>query len=407
MRIFVIALKDLRIFLARKETLILALLAPFLLTLGMGFIGGAFSPGGSGSGAGYINLGFADLDKSPATEGFFQGFSESEGFVRISRFDTSEAAENAVEAKEIDAALVIPEGFTNSTIRGGDAGKIEVLTDPGKEISGDIAVSIAKSFTSRLLAASVGLREAASWLQREEELSASRAFQRASQLIPAVMSSGGSGSVKRSGTETGRTFDLMEYFAPGFAVLFLLLTVTAGTRSILDERREGTLARMSTTPSRRATILAGKMTGVFITGVFQVSVIIGATTFLFGLEWGSFLGVVLLILGASCACSGWGMIIAAFAKTSAQVSGVGASMMLVFGILGGTFIPIENFPEFLQYIARITPNFWAIRGFSSLASGAVTADILGNAGIMALTGLVLLGVSALIFARGKNTGKMG
>ncbi|MFP4384619.1 MAG: ABC transporter permease [Spirochaetia bacterium] len=406
MRIFFIALKDLRIFLSSKATLILALGAPFLLTLGMGFIGGAFSSNEPGSGGGGVRLGFIDLDDSAATRGFFQGLLDAEGFLQVSRYETITDAQNAIEEETIDAAILIPEGFTNAVLEGDPEKTVTVFTDPGKEISADIAVSIGRNFTSRLKAASAGLRETAGWLRREQDISPAGAFQKASEIIPQVMGTG-SGTVSRSQTESGETFNMLEYFAPGFAVLFLLLTVTAGTRSILDERREGTLARMRTAPVRWGAILSGKMAGVFITGFFQVSVILAATSLLFGLQWGPVTGALLLTAATSFACAGWGMIIAALAKTPAQVSGVGTSIMLIFGIMGGTFISVESFPSVLRAFSRITPNFWAIRGFTSLASGAEVSDILLNIGVLGLTGLVLLGISGVLFTMNRDAGKLG
>jgi ABC-2 type transport system permease protein len=406
MRILYIALKDLRIFLSSKAALILALGAPFLLTLGMGFIGGAFSPNEPGGGGGGVQLGFVDLDQSAATRGFFEGLLESEGFLQVSRYDQGADAKNALAEETIDAAILIPQGFTNAVLEGDEEKTITVYTDPGKEISADIALSIGRNFTSRLKAAAAGLRETAEWLQREQNLSPPQAFRQASEIIPEVMRTR-VGTVSRSQTESGETFNMLEYFAPGFAVLFLLLTVTAGTRSILDERREGTLARMRTAPVRWGVILSGKMAGVFITGFFQVSVILAATSLLFGLQWGPLSGALLLTAATSFACAGWGMIIAALAKTPAQVSGVGTSIMLIFGILGGTFISVESFPAILRGFSRITPNFWAIRGFTSLASGAEVGDILLNVGVLGLTGAVLLGISGVLFMMNRNAGKLG
>ena len=44
----------------------------------------------------------------------------------------------------------------------------------------------------------------------------------------------------------------MMYIAPGFALLFLMYTVSLGGKTLLTERQEGTLTRLMTTPTRPA-----------------------------------------------------------------------------------------------------------------------------------------------------------
>src|SRR5690606_27954253 len=107
------------------------------------------------------------------------------------------------------------------------------------------------------------------------------------------------------------------YFAPGMALMFLMFAVTYGGRSLLLENRTGTLPRMLQTPTAPAQILGGKVLGIFLTAIAQLTILIGGTSLLFRLDWGEPLGVVLLILAAAFAASGWGSFIATLFKTPA------------------------------------------------------------------------------------------
>jgi len=109
-------------------------------------------------------------------------------------------------------------------------------------------------------------------------------------------------------------FDILAYFAPGMALMFLMYTVTYGALSLLFENRNGTLARMLISPTRVSDVLGGKVTGIFLTAVLQLLILIGGTSLLFRLEWGNPLAVIALVLAASFAATGWGMILAAFLK---------------------------------------------------------------------------------------------
>ena len=82
-------------------------------------------------------------------------------------------------------------------------------------------------------------------------------------------------------------FDLLAYFAPGMALMFLMYTVSYGGRSILAERSQGTLPRLLVSPTSNAQFLGGKVLGVFLMGVAQVGILILASAMFF-----KFVGVI-------------------------------------------------------------------------------------------------------------------
>ncbi len=117
----------------------------------------------------------------------------------------------------------------------------------------------------------------------------------------------------------------------------------AGARSWL-ERSQGTLPRLLVSPTSSAQVLGGKVLGIFFTGVAQVGILILASSVFFGVKWGDPAGVAVLILAAVFGATGWGMLITALARTPAQVGSIGSALMLIFGILGGSFINLEQMP---------------------------------------------------------------
>ena len=74
-------------------------------------------------------------------------------------------------------------------------------------------------------------------------------------------------------------------------------------------------------------------------------------------------------------------------------------MMLIFGILGGSFFSMQNLPTWVQIFSHISPNAWGMDGFTTLALGNGISYILTP--ILALLGMaaVLFTVSVLIINR--------
>ena len=143
-------------------------------------------------------------------------------------------------------------------------------------------------------------------------------------------------------------FDWMAYMAPSMAVLFLMFTVSLGGRSVLAERQWGTLQRLLTSPTSPAQVLGGKISGIFLTGLAQMVILIVFSALVFGVRWGAPVALIVLIVATVFAATGWGALIAAYAKSPGQAMSIGSMMALVFAGLAGNFVPRQNYPEWLQ-----------------------------------------------------------
>jgi ABC-2 type transport system permease protein len=78
---------------------------------------------------------------------------------------------------------------------------------------------------------------------------------------------------------------------------------------------------------------------------------------------------------------------------------MGTAMMLVFGIMGGSFIPAENLTGPLQSLRLLTPNAWAMDGFNILNTGQSLGDIMGQVAALLVMAAVLFAVAVTLFRR--------
>ncbi|MCZ7667657.1 MAG: ABC transporter permease [Chloroflexi bacterium] len=135
-----------------------------------------------------------------------------------------------------------------------------------------------------------------------------------------------------------------------------------------------------------------------MTGAAQVSVLIIASSLLFQLRWGHPAVVALLIAATAAAATGWGLLIAAISDRPSQVSNYGTALMLLFGIVGGSFVQLR-FDGPFAWLSKITPNAWAIAGFNALSSGGSLADIIPALLALALMAAILFIISVTLFRR--------
>jgi len=177
-----------------------------------------------------------------------------------------------------------------------------------------------------------------------------------------------------------------------------MYTVSYGGRSILAERSQGTLPRLLVSPTSTAQVLGGKVLGIFFTGVAQVGILILASSVFFGVKWGDAAGLIVLILAVVFGATGWAMLLTALARTPAQVGTIGSALMLIFGILGGSFVNLEQMPSLVLLLSKITPNAWGLDGFTTLALGGTLTNLMEPITALLIMGAVLFGIAVVLFS---------
>lgn len=413
LKTFLIGIKDLRLIFRDRAALTFMLLAPFLLTLGMGLVTGRFS--GRSTGISDIPVVIVNQDEGELGQTLVDIFNSEDlaELVEPSLGTSPEAARLQVDEDEVAAAIIIPAGFSRSVIpqetdfAGGNTPevvKIEMYANPSRPTSAGIIKSILDEYLSRIDEGTISAQTSILQMLISGRITpeqAQAAGEEMSQRLQGNSQDETLAITLNSSTADGAEvkFDILAYLAPGMALLFLMFTVSYGGRSILAEKSQGTLPRLLVSPTSATQILGGKVFGIFLTGAAQMFILIGGTSLLFQLQWGDTLGVIVLVLAAVFGATGWGMLITALARSTAQVGSVGSAMMLIFGILGGSFISLENMPTYIQTLSRITPNSWALDGFTTLALGGTLSALSTPITALLTMGGVLFVISVLLFGK--------
>jgi len=407
-KIFLIGFKDLKLMFRDKAALILMLVAPFALTIGLGLATGQMNVN-TDAGVNDIPLIIVNQDSGQLGDALVSVFRSDElaGLVEPTFSQDYEAARKEVDNDNTAAVILIPEGFSDSIIPReghvytGEAVELVLYTNPLAPTSVSIIRSIIDSFLSQVETSQAGGTVIIGQLVTSGLIAPEQA-QSAGEAYGLTQKGGQESSITiKSLTGQGETNEVspLALLAPGMALMFLMYTVSNGGRSLLVERNHGTLARLAVSPSRISEVLAGKMFGIFLTGVAQMAILIGASSLMYKLHWGDPLGMTALILAAVFGATGWGMLLCAVSNTPGQVSTIGSALMLIFGILGGSFFSLNYLPDWAQWVAHISPNAWGMDGFTTLALGGNIASlgkpILG----LLVMGAVLFVISTLLINR--------
>ncbi len=378
---FLIAGRDLRQRLRDRSALLVAIVVPLVLASIFGLIfrnvtGGHIT----------FTVGVVDQDHGPAARAFVSralGPLEQQGLLKVQMENSLSAGRSAADQGKVAATFVLPAGFSTAVGHGG-VPVLRVLGSPDQPIGTQVAESIAQSYaaqidTVRIAAATLHLPSASPAL-----FAAARDPVRLADV-----------STKSKQLSAGT------FYAAGMAVFFLFFTVQFGVSSILDERRDGTLARMLVAPIPRSSVLVGKLLTSIVLGVISMTVLALATHFLLNAHWGNPFAVAILIVSGVLAATAVMALVATVARTPDQATAWQAMVALVLGMLGGTFFPVSQAGGLLAALSLGTPQAWFMRGIENLVGGGGVGVVLGPAlailGFAAVTGtLVLLRAGRLL-----------
>ena len=202
----------------------------------------------------------------------------------------------------------------------------------------------------------------------------------------------------------GTTPDQIEYdpranSSAGQLITWVFIPLFGISALFAYERQQGTLRRLLTTPSRKATFLLGTITGQVAMALVQMSLLVGFGILVMKLNWGREpLALFVILLASALAAAAFGTTMGTFIKTEGQASGLSIMFGMVFALMGGCWYPLELFPAAIQNAVKVLPTTWAMQGLLDLVlRGGGLMDILPEAGVLLGFAVVFFTVGVLRF----------
>lgn len=153
-------------------------------------------------------------------------------------------------------------------------------------------------------------------------------------------------------------------------VIVFVLTYILTAIGFLRERTAGTLDRILVSPISRIGVVSGYVLGFGVLATVQSIVLLGSAVYFLDIEFqhGVVLFFVVELLGALTAL-GLGILLSLFAENEFQAL---QFMPIAIGpqiILGGTFVPIEKLPDYLELVARVMPITYILQAMEYVVLG--------------------------------------
>lgn len=413
-----IALKDLRLFLQDKRSLILSFALPIILITLF-----AFAFGGAGSSQdddAKISLLISDLDQSETSKSALE-ILDTLSSIDLKPKSLAEA-QKLIRSGNEGAVLVIHKGFSDS-LNLGKKLPLELQYDQAQEIRiGLLQQSLIP--TMAMLPFNLGnpklmmqsrfdrmTGQADPVLKNYIHAQSDSLFDALSKGISSTQNPSDDaaeffgGDIKMTGLIVAKedtNLGLIQAVA-GTAVMMLLFSVVSIGAGLLEEKEEGTLKRLLYTPVKPRQILFGKMISANIISIAQLLIMFIFAALAFGLDiYSHGLGMLIMIVATAFACSAFGVVLASFAKTRRQVQGLSTLLILVMSAIGGSMLPIMLMPKFMQKIATFSVNYWSIQGFYDIFWRNIPLldpTFITRVAILLGIGLLLNAIAVVMFKR--------
>jgi ABC-2 type transport system permease protein len=399
--IWLITVKDLKLFVTDRMALLFFILFPFLFVALFSFI---LSDVGSEDERLELHI-VTQEDRDGLSHQIVKAIetedeSELEPGEPIIIWDEDyEDALQAVADDKLDGFLAFPEDFTEG-ISLGYGTNIEVVADPEATYDRAALNSIAEAITSQVCLQQV-VRDAVTGLMLEAWFKSSDDTARIGQEVPELLAVQGGVRTRPSLIEYGvekvgevEAEEPSNFVVPGYLVMFVFMAAAFSAETIVRERQNHTLERLLAASVRRESILSGLFAGTAAKGLIQITIFWTVGILVFNMNLGlSPAAVVLLSILMVVMSSAFAIMLATLAKTQRSAGSIAMITSLVLAPLGGCWWPLFITPRWMQFIAQITPHGWATTGFNKLLVfsadfNAAVPEMLALLGFAALFGIV-------------------
>lgn len=193
------------------------------------------------------------------------------------------------------------------------------------------------------------------------------------------------------------------YLVTGFLLMFMMYLINNSVTTVLEDRKQKTLARVYTAPVRSYEITLGVFMGSMTLGLIQITAVLAISRYALGFNYGlAFLPHLIILTAYLLAIMGIASAIAGLIRNSSNAGVLNTLIVVPMCMLGGCFWSIELMPDFMQKIANFVPHKWTIEAIEKMSAGASLSDIWMHLSILVLFAIILLGFGSVILKPNEN-----
>jgi len=315
----------------------------------------------------YVDMGIIDLDQSVSSRALVQKFEASPFFKINARSFSLEKLSDEMQDARIEQILYIPADFSEQLEKKFPV-KIQLITDAVDGAAAGLmsayALNIIKDYNKSLLMESKSVAS----------------------------------SIKTIDTRTSYWYnpdlDYKTFMIPGILVLLVsIIGLFLSGLNIVKEKEIGTIEQLNVTPIRKHHFIIGKLTPFWFIAMFDLFFGLAIAKFVFDIPIIGSIGLIASVASIYLVLVlGIGLFISTLADTQQQAMFIAWFFVMIFILLSGLFMPVENMPDWAQAINILNPIAYFIDFMRMvMLKGAQMADVMYH--IISITIYAIISIS--------------
>jgi ABC-2 type transport system permease protein len=195
-------------------------------------------------------------------------------------------------------------------------------------------------------------------------------------------------------------FNIFAFILPGMLIMFLLFIVEASMREIQNERADGKIRRMMFSPLTTRELMLARIFSGWLLGLLVCSLAMAAGALVFGIDWGNYFWLFILVAVTCFWCAAFFGMLNAFFRNKNQAGAFASPIILVSAAFGGSMLPLEQIPSGMRWLAKFTVNNWFITGCREIVANAFP---LASFAVLSISGLLFAAVAVIALQRRLTT----
>lgn len=394
-KIIAIIRKDIALRFETRIELLFFLALPVVFTL----IAGGFPDVG---GDGRVRLAIVDEDRGQPAATLVAALDQS--LVVRAKPAVRAAAEALLRDGDAGAILIIPAGFSDEPAAGaalaGHEAELILRAAPNSDAGLVVGQEIRRAIRPMIqpLQAARGATRALDAARPFPDGDARAAFFNSVYAAATAEHAGQPARVTYttlSDDSDGGAYNPRAQASAGQLITWVFIPLLGASGLFAMERALGTLRRLVTTPTSKATFLLGAIAGQLLIALAQMALLIAFGMWVMRVPWGDDpLALAGVLVAFGLAGVALGTMLGTFVRTESQAGNLSIMLGMAMALLGGCWWPMELFPPALQQAVKVLPTTWAMRALTDLSMRGQ-----GLAGVLPEIG-VLLGFAAVFFVVG-------
>lgn len=344
-RALYITLNEVRLYLQDKGDLAFGLLLP-IITFALMY--GAFGGQTLFTATAHV----VDEDRGAYSTQLIEQLDDVDG-ISIDLLSEREA-DAKLERSDILLALVIPAGFSDTLSSGGKAELVFKQRGNGGQ-EGQILASIIRGVAEKMNQGLIVVSQVKSSLEGKG-ISESNVQLTVEELLDEEYRHP---TVGVNEVNIGGSPDFINQYLPGIITMYVLFSLSLISRTIVEERRRGTLERLLTTRLSAGELFFGKFLSTVARGFLQTLILLLLSYAVFQMFTPlSFLASLVVSIVFAAAAAAIGMVIASISRTAEAANWIAVVVTMFMVMIGGTFFQVSE-GSILYTMGRFSINTYA------------------------------------------------